>query len=117
MINDNYSFDRITNVQELLDAIKNSLPYEHEHEIGSITATLFTIQRGSRFRDVKSDIIIDTLYDYWSKSLTEDEVSFEKKNFYLLDGQRCFKPNSFDKYLYVFKVVMKENDTKIIIMF
>lgn len=34
--------------------------------------------------------------EHQSKGLTEDEISFEKKNFYLLDGQRCFKQNSFD---------------------
>lgn len=34
--------------------------------------------------------------EYRSKNLTQEEISFEKKNFYLLDGQRCFVDNSFD---------------------
>jgi DNA-directed RNA polymerase alpha subunit/DNA-directed RNA polymerase subunit L len=34
--------------------------------------------------------------EYRSKNLTIEEIQFEKKNFYLLDGQRCFVENSFD---------------------
>lgn len=34
--------------------------------------------------------------EHHSKGLTKEEILFEKKNFYLLDGQRCFKPDSFD---------------------
>jgi DNA-directed RNA polymerase subunit L len=34
--------------------------------------------------------------EYRSKNLTIEEIDFEKRNFYLLDGQRCFVENSFD---------------------
>lgn len=71
MINDNYNVDRIRNVEELLDAIKNSLPYDCELEILSITPTR---QNFSRFKDVKSDIIIDTLYDF-CKYVSDNEIT------------------------------------------
>jgi DNA-directed RNA polymerase alpha subunit len=34
--------------------------------------------------------------EHLSKGLTQEEIEFEEKNFYLLDGQRCFIENSFD---------------------
>ena len=34
--------------------------------------------------------------EYRAKNLTDEEIKFEKKNFYILDGQRCFIENSFD---------------------
>ena len=34
--------------------------------------------------------------EHLSKGLTTEEIAFEEKNFYLLDGQRCFTENSFD---------------------
>lgn len=34
--------------------------------------------------------------EYRSKNLTKEEIDFEQKNFYLLDGQRCYTENSFD---------------------
>lgn len=34
--------------------------------------------------------------EYRSKSLTPEEIDFEKRNFYLLDGQRCYTEDSFD---------------------
>lgn len=34
--------------------------------------------------------------EYRAKNLTNEEIEFEKKNFYILDGQRCFIENSFD---------------------
>lgn len=34
--------------------------------------------------------------EYRAKNLTTEEIEFEKKNFYILDGQRCYVENSFD---------------------
>lgn len=34
--------------------------------------------------------------EYRSKDLSLEEIDFEKRNFYLLDGQRCYAENSFD---------------------
>jgi DNA-directed RNA polymerase subunit L len=34
--------------------------------------------------------------EHRSKGLSNEEIKFEQRNFYLLDGQRCFTENSFD---------------------
>jgi len=38
----------------------------------------------------------ETVFKSSDNQLTEDEIGFEKKNFYALDAQRCFIENSFD---------------------
>ena len=50
--------------------------------------TIDTDKANNKWNELKAE--------YMSKGLTTEEIAFEEKNFRLLDGQRCFKDNSFE---------------------
>ena len=54
--------DRIKNMQEFLEVIKLSVPKDCEEEINSITFN--NADKYSRFNLVKSDVVLDILYDF-----------------------------------------------------
>jgi DNA-directed RNA polymerase subunit L/DNA-directed RNA polymerase alpha subunit len=87
--------------------ISDTIPGEHikltcEFSVSSAdVSSMFNVVSKCSYANTPDPVAADRAWSKMEEQLvaennTQDEIQFQKKNFYLLDAQRYFKPDSFD---------------------